>query len=322
MVNERTIEAVSRRRFLGSAAALTAAAWMPGRMGLAQEAALPAVIVQGRAAGAAAKITTQKLRGGVYVLLGSGGNIAVLPGAEGKVLVDSGYATSKPQILEALKGISADPPEQLINTHWHFDHTDGNEWMHAAGVTITAHAKTRTRMSTPQEIAFMQAHFPPSPAGALPTVTFADSKLVKVNGKTLVLKHYDPAHTDTDISVLFADADVLHAGDTWFNGGYPFIDYSTGGNIDGMIRAAKQTLAMGTESTVIIPGHGPVGDKAQLQAYHDMLAAVRDKVGTLKASGKSLEEAVAAKPTAAFDAKWGQGFINGEKFTGLVYQGV
>jgi glyoxylase-like metal-dependent hydrolase (beta-lactamase superfamily II) len=287
-----------------------------------QDPDLPAIVVQGRAAGATAKITTQKLEGGVYVLLGSGGNIAVLPGAEGKLLVDSGYATSKPQILEALAAISADPPERLINTHWHFDHTDGNAWMHAAGVNICAHEKTRTRMSTPQDIAFMHAHFGPSPAGALPSETFATSKQIKFNGRTILLEHYDPAHTDTDISVLFADADVLHAGDTWFNGVYPFIDYSTGGNINGMIRAADRSLAMGTQNTVVIPGHGPVGNKAQMQAWRDMLARVRDQVAMLKKQGRSLEETVAAHPTANFDATYGKGAIRADAFTGLVYQGA
>ena len=140
--------------------------------------------------------------------------------------------------------------------------------------------------------------------------------------ESLHLQHYDHAHTDTDISVHFTDADVLHTGDTWFNGAYPFIDYSTGGNIDGMIRATKRNLATGTTSTIIIPGHGPVGNKTQLSDSLDMLSAVRDRIAALKQQGKSADETVAAKPTASFDAKFGKGFVTPEMFGKLVYQGV
>jgi glyoxylase-like metal-dependent hydrolase (beta-lactamase superfamily II) len=315
---------LSRRLFLGNAAAVSGAAWLVPRTLFAQQQAQgePIMVVQGRADAATAKITTQKLRGNVSVLIGSGGNIAVLPGHEGKLLVDAGISTSKPQILAALAAISPDPIEGLINTHWHYDHTDGNEWIHAAGATIVAHDKTRQRLSTPQVMAIFDAHFPPAPIGALPTKTFFKDDSLKINGNTLILTHYDPAHTDTDISVLFADADILHTGDTWFNGAYPFIDYSTGGHIDGMIRATEHNLAVGTDSTILIPGHGPVGNKDQLSASHDMLVVLRDKVAAIKKEGKSVDEAVAAKPTAQYDAKWHTGFVTPELFTRLLYQGV
>ncbi|MEO6911150.1 MAG: MBL fold metallo-hydrolase [Edaphobacter sp.] len=314
---------LSRRRFLATTATAATAAWLvPGALFAQQSQEEPAMVIQGRIDAATAKITTQKLRGNVSVLLGSGGNIAVLPGPEGKVLIDAGISTSRPQITAALAALSPDPVEVLINTHWHYDHTDGNEWIHSIGATIIAHQKTRQRLSTPQEIAAFNAHFPPAPAGALPTKTFTVNDSLKINGKTLVLTHYDPAHTDTDISVHFADADILHTGDTFFNGAFPFIDYSTGGHINGMIRATERNLATGTDSTILIPGHGPVGNKTQLSDYHDMLIAIRDKVAALKKQGKSIDEAVAAKPTASYDAKWGTGFVNGELFTRLVYQGV
>ena len=318
---------LSRRRFLATTATAATAAWLTPRALFAQQAqsqeqAEPIMVVQARIDAATAKITTQKLRGNVSVLIGSGGNIAVLPGPEGKLLVDAGISTSKPQITKALAAISPDPIEGLINTHWHYDHTDGNEWIHAAGATIVAHEKTRRRLSTPQEIAIFNAHFPPAPAGALPTKTFTTDDSLKINGKTLILTHYDPAHTDTDISVHFADADILHTGDTWFNGAYPFIDYSTGGHIDGMIRASVSNLAVGTDSTILIPGHGPVGNKQQLSESHDMLVAVREKIASLKKQGKSADEAVAEKPTAQYDAKWGKGFVTPEMFVRLVYQGV
>ncbi len=143
-----------------------------------------------------------------------------------------------------------------------------------------------------------------------------------MNGATIVLKYYQPAHTDGDISIHFTDADILHAGDTFWNGYYPFIDYSMGGNIDGMIRATEMNVAKATEKTIIIPGHGPVTDKSQLVVYRDMLAGIREKVAALKKQGKSLDEAIAAKPTAPYDAKWGGGGMTPALFTGLVYSGV
>ncbi len=313
---------ISRRRFLSTATTTAAAAYLAPRAIFAQAAAQPPMVLEARKTAATAKITTQKLRGNVSVLIGSGGNIAVLSGPQGKLLVDTGISTSRPQITEALTTISADPIERLINTHWHYDHTDGNQWIHAAGATIIAHDKTRLRLSTPQNIILFNAVFPPLPADALPTVVFTDEQLLTTNNETLHLHHYDPAHTDTDIAIHFTDADVLHTGDTWFSGAYPFIDYSTGGNIDGMIRATKRNLATGTNSTIVIPGHGAVGNKAQLSETLDMLNAIRDKVADLKQQGKSADEAVAAKPTAQFDAKFGKGFVTPEMFVKLVYQGV
>ena len=313
---------LTRRNFLSTATTVATAACLAPRSLFAQEPQQPEMVVKARAGAADAKITTQKLRGNVSVLMGSGGNIAVLPGPEGKVLVDSGISTSQKHIQEALAAISADPIEHLINTHWHYDHTDGNLWMHAAGATILAHEKTRQRMSTPQTIELFHATFPAEPAGALPALSFNDEHTLQINDTSLHLEHYDPAHTDTDISVHFTDADVLHTGDTWFNGVYPFIDYSTGGHIDGMIRATSRTLGTGTTSTIVIPGHGPVGNKQDVTASLEMLSAIRDKVSGLKKEGKTIDEVIAAKPTAVFDEKWGKGFTTPEMFTRFVYQGV
>ena len=313
---------LTRRNFLSTATTVAAAAGLAPRSLFAQEPQQPEMVVKARAGAADAKITTQKLRGNVSVLMGSGGNIAVLPGPEGKVLVDSGISTSQKHIQEALAAISADPIEHLINTHWHYDHTDGNLWMHAAGATILAHEKTRQRMSTPQTIELFHATFPAEPAGALPALSFSDEHTLQINDTSLHLEHYDPAHTDTDISVHFTDADVLHTGDTWFNGVYPFIDYSTGGHIDGMIRATSRTLGTGTTSTIVIPGHGPVGNKRDVAASLEVLSAIRDKVSGLKKEGKTIDEVIAAKPTAVFDEKWGKGFTTPEMFTRFVYQGV
>jgi glyoxylase-like metal-dependent hydrolase (beta-lactamase superfamily II) len=313
---------ITRRGFIGSSAAFAAGAMVAPRMALGQEAQQPDLVINARKGAVTAKIATQKLRGGVYALIGSGGNIAVLPGAQGKVLVDSGISTSRPQIVEALDAISGDPLTHLINTHWHYDHTDGNEWMHAAGATIIAQEKTKARLSSAQTIAVFSAVFPAAPKGAIPTMTFGEKDRTKLNGATIQMAHFEPAHTDTDIAVLFVEADVLHCGDTWFNGAYPFIDYSTGGNINGMIKASDRNLATAGPATIIIPGHGPIGDKKQLQAYRDVLVDARDKVAALKQQGKTLAEVVAAKPTEKYDATWGAGFMKPEAFLGLVYQGV
>jgi glyoxylase-like metal-dependent hydrolase (beta-lactamase superfamily II) len=165
--------------------------------------------------------------------------------------------------------------------------------------------------------------FPSSPLPAIPTETFSSEKILKLNRFTVHLKYYGPAHTDSDISVAIPEADVFHCADTYWNGFYPFIDYLTGGNIDGMIKAAEANVAAVTDNTVVIPGHGnPVSNKAELSAYRDMLVAIRDNVAKLKQQGRSLQETIAAKPTAAFDAKWGQFVITPALFTRLVYQGV
>jgi glyoxylase-like metal-dependent hydrolase (beta-lactamase superfamily II) len=285
-------------------------------------AAPQTLVEKARQSGATAKITTQTLRGNVSALIGSGGNIGVLTGPDGKLIIDSGYSRSQKQIADALARVSGDPIKHLINTHWHFDHTDGNDWMHSAGATIMAHENTKKHLSTTTRVEDWNFTFPASPAGAIPTDVFNADKTLYRNGATIALKCYDPAHTDSDISVYFAEADVLHTGDTWWNGYFPFIDYSTDGSLDGMIRAAEANVARVTDKTIVIPGHGPVGGKAEMIEYRDTLATIHDRVAALKREGKSLNEIVAAKPTAAYDAKWGGGFVNGDFFTKLVYKGV
>jgi glyoxylase-like metal-dependent hydrolase (beta-lactamase superfamily II) len=302
----------SRRRFLATASLTTGAFCLHPRFLFAAEES-PVTIIRREAA--TAKIQVQNLRGNVSVLIGSGGNIAVLTGRDGKGLIDAGIPASRPQLTEALKSLGDDPIKHLINTHWHFDHTDGNEWLHSIGAEITAHENTRKHEG-------WNFTFPPAPEGALPTKIFKTDENLHLNRTTLELKYYPPAHTDSDISVEFIDADILHAGDTFWNGHFPFIDYSTGGSIDGAIRAAEVNVVKVADKTIVIPGHGPVGNKSQLIEFRDMLFSVREKVSALKKQGKSLEETLAAKPTADYDAKWGGFVIDGKKFTGLVYQGA
>ncbi len=316
---------LSRRSFLTAISLTTASLALPSRRLFAQTDASGApspFIANYRKQAADVKVRTVPLRRNVSALFVYGGNMAVLPGKDGKVIIDSGVSTSQSQIAASLTAISADPITHLINTHWHFDHTDGNQWMHAAGATILAHKNTQSRLSTPQYMEIIDTHFAPAPAAAVPTDTFLDSKTLHLNGETLHLGHYAPAHTDTDIFIYFEHADVLHIADTWFNGFYPLIDLSSGGNINGMVAAADRSLAMASPKTIIVPGHGPIGDKAKLSEYRDMLAAIRDNVAALKKQGHTLEETIAAKPTASFDAKWGGGSMTPSAFTTLVYKSL
>ena len=271
---------------------------------------------------AQATITIHPVRRNLSVLKGSGGNIAVLTGSDGKLLVEAGFAVSRPAISTALESINSDPIKHLINTHWHTDHTDGNAWLHSVGAAITAHENTKKRLLVDTRVEGWNWTFPAAPAGALPSTVFADTHELHWNNTRIQLKYYGPAHTDSDVSVHFTDADVIHVGDTWWNGVYPFIDFSTGGSIDGQIQAAEANLAKLTDKMIIIPGHGPVGGKSDVAEFRDMLVAIRRNVAALKKQGRSLDETIAAKPTAAYDAKWGQFLVTPALFTGLVYMGV
>lgn len=272
------------------------------------------------AAGANAKLTTTRLRDNLYMISGSGGNMAVLDGPDGKVLIDSSFSTTAPHLKQALAAISSNPLKLLINTHWHFDHTSGNAAMHEYGAMILAHENTRKRLSTPQNMSVLGMYFDPSPADALPQQTFKQDFELYFNNQQLSLSHYKPAHTDSDLYIHFPDSNVIHIADTWFNGFYPLIDYTSGGNIHGMIAAAERSLALVDSETKILPGHGPLGNKTALQKYHDMLATARDRVQKLKSSGKTIDEAVAAKPTTDLDAVWGGGGPSGsDGFVKQVY---
>ena len=315
----KSFTGISRRHFLAAAGFTTGAAVLARRSLFAAEEGIVPTMVN---AAAKAKITVQPIRRNISVLEGSGGNIAVLTGPDGKLLADAGFAVSRPAISNALASINSDPIRHLINTHWHTDHTDGNTWLHSVGAAITAHENTRKRLAVDTRVEGWDYTFPAVPKGALPTTVFATGHEMRRNNTRIVLKYYLPAHTDSDISVTFTDADVVHVGDTWWNGVYPFIDYSTGGSIVGQIRAAEANLASVTASMIVIPGHGPVGGRAELTEFRDMLVTIRQNVAALKKQGRSLADTIAAKPTAAFDAKWGNFLITPAAFTGLVYMGV
>lgn len=265
------------------------------------------------------EIKTEKLAEGVWMLTGAGGNIGVSAGADGVFLIDSQYAPLTDKIKSAVAGLSTKPVRFVLNTHWHGDHVGGNENLGKTGVVIVAHDNVRKRMSSEQFIKAFNSKVPASPAVALPLVTFLDSISFHLNGDDVDAFHVPPAHTDGDAIVYFRKANVLHMGDTFFNGMYPFVDLSTGGSIAGMIAACDRGLGMGDASTKVIPGHGPSGSKADLKAFRDMLMASRDAVAPLVKAGKTLDDVKAAKPTAALDEKWGKGFMKPDVWVSIVY---
>jgi glyoxylase-like metal-dependent hydrolase (beta-lactamase superfamily II) len=310
---------VSRRCFLAAGGLTVAAACVaPGEL----FAETDTLVVDALREAATAKIEVQKLRRNITVLLGAGGNIAVLTGPDGKLLVDAEIVTARVKVAEALANINEDPIKQLINSHWHFDHTGGNDWIHQAGASILAQENTRKHLLKDTWVEGWHYNFLAPPAGGVPSTVFGEDHTVHANNSTLVLKHYLPAHTDSDISVHFTEADVFHTGDTFWNRNYPFIDYSTGGSIDGTIRAAETNIAAVTDKMIVIPGHGAVGTKADLILFRDVMVGLRDKVAALKKQGRTLAETLAAKPGAGTDEEWGNGFINPNRFIPLVYQGV
>jgi cyclase len=270
-----------------------------------------------RQAMAAIAIQQTPLGDKIALLAGPGGNVVVLYGPDGKVLADAFVVPAWPKLKAALDALDPAPLKMLIDTHWHFDHADNNENAHAAGAVIVAHDNTKTRLAQTHDVLGM--HFDPAPPAALPTQTFKDTHTLHINGQEIHLEHTVAAHTDTDIFIHYAKANVLHMGDVFFNRLYPFLDVSTGGNINGVITACDRALKLVDAQTKVVPGHGPLGDKAALTSYRDMLATTRDAVQKLKTAGKSLAEVQAAKPTAAFDAAWGQGMMTPEAYVAQVY---
>lgn len=265
------------------------------------------------------EIKTVPVAPGIHMLVGAGGNIGVSSGEDGVFLIDDQYAPLTEKIRAAVSAIRDEPIRFVLNTHWHPDHTGGNENLGQVGALIVAHENVRTRMSSEQVLSLFNMTVPASPEGALPVVTFTDAVTFHLNGQEIHAFHVAPAHTDGDSIVHFKNADVIHAGDLYFNGGYPVIDVDADGSIDGILAAADRLLDISTDTTKIIPGHGPLSNRAELAAYRAMLQGVRDAIAALVAEGKTLEEVQAAAPTAPWDEKWGEGFVDGPTFTKTAY---
>jgi len=269
------------------------------------------------------EIRTTEVSEGVYALQGEGGNLGLIVGENGAFLVDDQYAPLTDKIIAAVAEVTDQPIRFVFNTHWHGDHTGGNENMDEAGALIVAHDNVRKRMSAGQFMEFFDSEVPPAAPGALPVVTFNDRVSFHIGGHTVHAIHIPSAHTDGDAIVHIEEADVIHTGDIVFYGLYPFIDYGSGGSLAGMVAATDRMLEMAGEDTAIITGHGgPVVDRSQLQQYRDMLAAVHKRLISLIVQGKTLEEVQAESITADFDADWGQGFIGPERWVELNYTGM
>ena len=268
------------------------------------------------------EITVTPMATGVFMLTGAGGNIGVSVGADGVFVIDDQFAPLSERIMDAIEGLSDRPVSYVLNTHWHGDHTGGNENFGEAGAAIVAHENVRTRMSTEQVSTVFGRTTPPSPDAALPVVTFTENVTFHFNGEAIRVHHVPNAHTDGDSIVYFDDVDVLHTGDTFFNGAFPFIDVDSGGSLDGMIDAAETSLGMITRQTEIIPGHGPRATQIDLERYRDMLLEVREIVAERVAAGESREDVVAANPLGALGVNWGGGFMKTDVFTGLVYDSL
>lgn len=266
------------------------------------------------------KVEAKPVADKVWMLTGQGGNIGVLAGDDGVVLIDDQFAPLAEKIRAAVTGVSAKPIRFLLNTHFHGDHAGGNAEFGKTGTLILAHENVRKRLSARQFSEFLKKETPPQPPAGLPVVTFPDSLSVHLNGETLTAVHVPPAHTDGDTFIFFEKANVVHTGDVFNSGGYPFIDGGSGGNMDGMVAAIDILLGRIDDRTRVIPGHGPVTDKKKVQEYREMLAGIRDVVKKLKGEGKSEQEVVAARPTAAYDAVWGKTWLKGENFAKLAYQ--
>lgn len=268
-----------------------------------------------------AEIETVKVTDRVYMLIGNGGNIGVSVGEDGVLFVDSLMAQQYEKIKAAVAEIHSGPIRFVVNTHFHFDHTGGNELLQKDGAVILGHENVRKRMREEWSHWFFDYKIPPFPENALPATTFTDSITLHINGEEIHAIHLENAHSDSDSVVYFRKANVVHMGDIYFAGGYPFIDVPHGGSTDGYISALDKVIGMIDENTKVIPGHGPLSNRAELQAYRGMLSTVRDRITRYVEEGKAIEEVLESKPTADFDEKFSKQ-MPAEAFVRIVFKDI
>ena len=266
------------------------------------------------------EITAVEAAPGVYMLQGAGGNMGLSVGPDGAFLVDDQFAPLSGKIAAAIEKVSKKPVRFIVNTHWHGDHTGGNEAFGAKDAIIVAHDNVRKRLK--DGLKRENSETPPAAAGALPVITFAASATFYWNGQDIEIRHPDPAHTDGDAIVRFSPANVIHMGDTFFNGGFPYIDLESGGDLDGLIAAQEWALAVIDEETKVIPGHGGLSSKADLERYVAMLKDVRTRIQALIDSGLDEQAAIKADPLKDLSDEWGAGFINAEAMTRAAYRSL
>jgi cyclase len=328
--SDNIVKRATRREILRAAGALTGGWALSHAFPNVLAGATPRFAQQGGAAAADAlaaararfgkvPIESAKLSENLTLLRGPGGNVVLLSGKDGKLLVDTFTQLAWDRFKKALDEISKAPVKLAIDSHWHWDHTDNNANVHGAGAILIAHENTLKRLKETHDLDVIGLHFDPSPENALPHRTFKESYQMNFSGEHVALGHIAPAHTDSDIYIHFQKANVLHMGDVFFNGIYCYIDKETNGSIGGMIAGATKMLAMVDNDTKIVPGHGPLGNKADLRNFRDMLITARARVQKLKSSGKSLEQAVAAKPLTDLDPAWGKGVLSSDAFVHVVY---
>lgn len=266
------------------------------------------------------EISTIKLSENIYMLQGAGGNIGVCVGDDGVFIIDDQFAPLTAKIKSAIAKLSSKKVRFVINTHWHHDHVGGNENLGEAGAVIVAHQNVRKRMNTDQFMEFFNKKVPTAPKAALPVITFTRDITFHLNDEETRIFHVKEAHTDGDAVVFFEKANVIHTGDIYFSGMYPFIDKSSHGSVDGVIKAARHILDIINDDTKVIPGHGPLSNRAELAVYVEMLVSLRAKMSAYISKGKTLEEIKKIGPSKDFDAKWGGGFLSPDKFTQILYE--
>jgi cyclase len=268
------------------------------------------------------EIKTTDLGDNVYMLEGQGGNITVAASTDGIIMADGEFAPLHDKIKAAIALVSNQPIKYLINTHFHGDHTGGNEPFAKDGATIVAQDNVKNRLAAGTTNGLTGAKTPPAPKDALPSDTYTNFSKIRLPGRVADLKHIPNAHTDGDTYVWFKTANVLSTGDTFTNGRYPNIDFANGGNIKGMIAATDAYLKLTNPRTRIVPGHGPIADKAALTEYRTMLITARDRMAKLVKDGKSEDDVVAAKPFADLDAKWAPTDLASKNFVRVVYHSL